>query len=333
MVFRRPVGSKLGRLVLSALVALLAILVLTAALFGLFWGLLWVAGLGEDAEILVLSVVLPIVSVGVIALALQDYQRRVEIAVMVYPDCVTIHRAGKAYAVRFDAVRDVRLEPWGLDAACVLVLSNGQTERLPPEAAPFSQVRAILELVLVSRLADELAGRLANGEKILVGESRRKAWARIAYAAGIMLLGILWMLTVQGAKAGIALLVQGMRLARCGWRGTRGAWELTRQGISPAPKPVPLASPSQNHHWFQLQSVQVDEAGLRLRFADGHTVSASRFASNYWPLAVWLEQRWGGGRNEPNVEPRPSRLWPPHGDACARPSEQPETPLRGFVRQ
>lgn len=290
MVFRRPVGSKLGRLVITTLWALLAILVLTAALFGLFWGLLWAAGLGGDAEILVLSVVLPIVSVGVIALAIHDYQHRAEIVVTVYPDCVTIQQAGKAYAVRFEAVRDVRLEPWGLDAACVLVLSSGQSVRLPPEAAPFSQVQAVLESVLVTRLADELADRLANGETILVSENRLRAWTRIAYAAGIMLLGILWMLTLQGVKAGIGILVLAMNQARRGWRGTRTAWEASRQGIRPANRTAPLVCPSQDHHWFQLESAQVDSAGLVMRFTDGRTLTASPFATNYWPLAVWLRR-------------------------------------------
>ncbi len=287
-VFRRPAGSKLAGLVWYLILVPLAIAALSVALWLAFWGLLMAAGIGQDAGIIVLFVVVSIVSVGVVALAVEDYQRRVDITVTVYPDLLTIHQARKAFAVRFDQVEQVRIVPWGLDAVCVLELPNGRTIRLPPEAAPFSKVRPVLEPALVARLADGLESRLAAGEAVTIQESGFDARMRMLHAAAVMVAGALLVLTLQGAEAGIALVGRALRHAQRGWRGTKVHWEATREGLRAAARVWDFTAPSQTLYWFQLQHVEVDQAGLVLRFADGRTVTASPFAENYWPLAVWL---------------------------------------------
>jgi hypothetical protein len=223
---------------------------------------------------------------GLIWLAHHDYARRMGTVLTIAGDGLFGTRGGQGFRLCFDEVRAVRMLPHKRDAQCVLELSSGGRFALPVDIAPFSKVQQALQATLVARLAEQLGETIALGGRVCLKEGRWQAWRLVARALLSLAMGILVLVTVRGIPLGVRLWRGAWTQLRRGWRGKSVDYEVTHEGLMP----VWSVSRSDLHGWKWLRQIHIDDAGLLLRFEDGRTITASIFAENYWPFAVWLKQ-------------------------------------------
>jgi len=179
-------------------------------------------------------------------------------------------------------VDSIRLVGTGERMGCVLGRVGGGSIRLPPDLAPYSLVRGLLEPTLIDRLRRELDDRLRAGEVVAIREQALGGLGRIVKGSGL-LLGSLYVILTLRPWLGVPLFRGALILMKQGWIGLGGGFELEARGVRG--RSAGLID------WADLDPAEPGEIGLILRARDGRTVSASPYAENYWPARSWLAAR------------------------------------------
>ena len=278
---REPASKIVGCLVYAVVAPFLGLILGVIVIMPIVFGLKALGWRDEDGRRLILIPMAAVVA-GVIAWGVREYRRRAGVEVVIDRDRLSIGLGRRLEVWVFSEVESIRLVQAGLDMGCILVRKGGGLIRVPPEVAPYSIVRELLEPTLIDRLRRQLGDRIRAGESIAIREHAPGGLGRIARGSG-MLLGSLFLILTLRPALGVPLLRGALILMNQGWIGLGGGFVLEARGVR--------GRSAGRIDWDELVPAEQGEVGLILRARDGRKVAASPYAENYWPARSWLAAR------------------------------------------
>jgi hypothetical protein len=288
--YRRDGSSKivgcLVYLVVAPFVALsLALFVSVPLMLGL-----QALGLSKDRASAPFLVLLPLFGVGVAAWGYRDYRRRAALEVVIEGDRVTVGIDSRRTVLRFEDVVSIRLVPTRIDFACVLVPRSGRALRLPPEIAPFAQVREPLEVTLTPEMLRRLEERIARREAVTFRIPLARLLVTMARGFGALLISVFLLVNPWRIFMGILVVRHAMTMIRQSWLGIRGGLIIERAGLRNLSDVS--ATPTS---WDRLERIRSDPIGLVLRSSEGQVFALSSLTDDFWPALRWINARVRSG--------------------------------------
>jgi hypothetical protein len=243
-------------------------------------------GLSRDRASAPFLVLLPVIGVGVAAWGCRDYRRRAALEVVIDRDRVAIGIDSRRTVLRFEDVVSIRLVPTRINFACVLVPRSGRILRLPPEIAPFGQVREPLEATLIPEIVRRLDERIARGEAVTLRIPTGRLLSTMSRGFGALLMSVLLMVNPWRIPLGILVMRHAIMVIRQSWLGIRGGLVIDRQGLRRfSDASTPHAS------WDRLERIRSDPIGVVLRSREGQVFALSSLTDDFWPALCWINAR------------------------------------------
>lgn len=253
----------------------LIMLFLMLPLIAIVAGVLWAVGVEELNCLYGGLAVAGAIVLWIVWREIPVYVSELTSTVVIRREKMEIIGRDRCVSVPWDQVAAVRLTAENGDASCSLSLDNGEKVEIPPDVAPYSEVRRALEETLLPRLVARFERELAERRCVQICEGRFGDWMNIVSAIVLFLMSPLAI--VHG---NLEFFGECWRLLVQGWRGQTTRLEVDWRGVRPGRgEPAP---------WSEFECVRVSDTGAILQFRSGRRIVASPFAENYLPFVHWL---------------------------------------------
>lgn len=228
-----------------------------------------------------------LLAVATLWFAIRDFQRRAFAELIVDGQGVQVRQGRRSSGCSIDGLDGVRLARGGTQF--VFSVRNGRTIRVPVDLVRAADVMPDVERLLLAPLTNRVAADLEAGGVVHIKD---RGWLGLAVGtSGSVLLiagGALALPTLHFTAQGIGLIARGITGWRQSWRGFRGGFELTREGLRDT-------RGGAVYRWDQPLTVRSDVAGIVVQADVGPPLQASPYASHFCEARVLILARTSSG--------------------------------------